>query len=25
MPLVRSGQRLTIGEGEAEWREWTGR
>ena len=25
MPLVRSGQRLTVGDGEAQWREWTGR
>ena len=25
MPLVRSGQRLTLGDREAEWREWTGR
>jgi arsenate reductase (glutaredoxin) len=25
MPLVRSGQRLTVGDGETEWREWTGR
>jgi arsenate reductase len=25
MPLVRAGQRLTLGDGEAEWREWTGR
>ncbi|HEY8257418.1 MAG TPA: ArsC/Spx/MgsR family protein [Gemmatimonadales bacterium] len=25
MPLVRFQQRLTVGDGEAEWREWTGR
>lgn len=25
MPLVRSGQRLTLGDSEAEWRAWTGR
>lgn len=25
MPLIRWGQRLTLGDGEAEWREWTGR
>jgi arsenate reductase-like glutaredoxin family protein len=25
MPLVRCQQRLTVGDGEAEWREWTGR
>jgi len=25
MPLVRWQQRLTVGDAEAEWREWTGR
>ena len=25
MPLVRQQQRLTIGDAEATWREWTGR
>ena len=25
MPLVRSGQGLTVGDAEAVWREWTGR
>lgn len=25
MPLVRFQQRLSVGDGEAEWREWTGR
>jgi arsenate reductase-like glutaredoxin family protein len=25
MPLVRSQQRLTVGDGESAWREWTGR
>ncbi len=25
MPLVRWQQRLTVGDGEASWREWTGR
>jgi arsenate reductase-like glutaredoxin family protein len=25
MPLVRQQQRLSVGDGEPEWREWTGR
>jgi arsenate reductase-like glutaredoxin family protein len=25
MPLVRQGQRLTVGDAEPVWREWTGR
>jgi arsenate reductase-like glutaredoxin family protein len=25
MPLVREQQRLTVGDAEAQWREWTGR
>jgi arsenate reductase-like glutaredoxin family protein len=25
MPLVRCQQRLTVGDAEADWREWTGR
>ena len=25
MPLVRQGSRLTVGDSEATWREWTGR
>ena len=25
VPLVRWQQRLTVGDGEAEWRDWTGR